>query len=66
MAVFLKVSDSDFSLARLTSLFYTQALQILIAEVDVRPDNRLHIPVRLCLDDFASLNVPDFEKTIGF
>lgn len=46
-AVFLKVSDSDFSLARLTSLFYTQALQMLIAEADARPDNRLHIPVRL-------------------
>lgn len=64
-AVFLKVSDSDFSLARLTSLFYTQALQMLIAEADARPDNRLHIPVRLYLDDFANLNVPDFDKTIS-
>jgi len=64
-AVFLKVSDCDFSLARLTSLFYTQALQALIAEADARPDNRLKIPVRLYLDDFANLNVPDFDKTIS-
>lgn len=64
-AVFLKVSDNDFSLARLTSLFYTQALQALIAEADARPDNRLKVPVRLYLDDFSNLNVPDFDKTIS-
>lgn len=64
-AVFVKVSDCDFSLASLTSLFYTQALQTLIAEADGRPDNRLKIPVRLYLDDFANLNVPDFDKTIS-
>lgn len=64
-AVFLKVSDTDFAMARLTSLFYTQALQMLIAEADARPDNRLQIPVRLYLDDFSNLNVPDFDKTIS-
>ena len=64
-AVFLKVSDSDFSLRALTSLFYTQALQMLLAEADSRPDNRLQVPVRLYLDDFANLNVPDFDKTIA-
>lgn len=64
-AVFVKVSDCDFSLAPLTSLFYTQALQTLAAEADSRPDNRLKIPVRLYLDDFANLNIPDFDKTIS-
>lgn len=64
-AVFVKVSDCDFSLASLTSLFYTQALQTLITEADSRPDNRLNIPVRLYLDDFANLNIPDFDKTIS-
>lgn len=64
-AVFVKVSDCDFSLESLTSLFYTQALQTLIAEADSRPDNRLKIPVRLYLDDFANLNIPDFDKTIS-
>lgn len=64
-ALFLKVSDSDFSLQALTSLFYTQALQALIAEADSRPDNRLKVPVRLYLDDFANLIVPDMDKTIS-
>lgn len=64
-ALFLKVSDSDFSLTNLTSLFYTQALQTLIAEADHRPANRLDVPVRLYLDDFANLIVPHMDKTIS-
>lgn len=64
-AVFVHVSDNDFSLSGLTSLFYTQALQALIAEADNRPDNRLQIPVRLYLDDFANLIIPDVDKTIS-
>lgn len=64
-ALFLKVSDSDFSLTSLTSLFYAQALQTLIAEADSRPENRLEVPVRLYLDDFANLLVPDMDKTIS-
>ena len=64
-AVFVKVSDCDFSLSTLTSLFYTQAIQTLVAEADNRPDNRLAIPVRLYLDDFANLDIPDFDKTIS-
>ena len=64
-AVFVKMNDCDFSLKPLTSLFYTQALQALIQEADRRPDNRLEIPVRLYLDDFANLDVPDFDKIIS-
>lgn len=64
-AVFLRVSDSDFSLANLTSVFYTQALQMLINEADSRLDNRLQIPVRLYLDDFSNLIIPDMDKTIS-
>ena len=64
-AVFVHVSDCDFSLQNLTSLFYTQALQMLIAEADSRPDNRLQIPVRLYLDDFSNLIIPDMDKTIS-
>lgn len=64
-AVFAHVSDCDFSLSNLTSLFYTQALQALIAEADSHPDNRLQIPVRLYLDDFANLIIPDVDKTIS-
>lgn len=64
-AVFIRVSDNDFSLANLTSLFYTQALQILMAEADKQSDNRLKVPVRLYLDDFANLLVPDMDKIIS-
>ena len=64
-AVFVHVSDCDFSLQNLMSLFYTQALQSLITEADSRPDNRLQIPVRLYLDDFANLIIPDMDKTIS-
>lgn len=64
-ALFLQVSDNDFSLQNLTSLFYTQAIQALIAEADGRPDNRLQVPVRLYLDDFANLLIPDIDKTIS-
>ena len=64
-AVFVHVSDNDFSLSNLTSLFYTQALQMLIAEADSCPDTRLQIPVRLYLDDFANLIIPDMDKTIS-
>lgn len=64
-AVFARVSDNDFSLNNLTSLFYTQALQMLMAEADKQPDNRLQIPVRLYLDDFANLIIPDMDKMIS-
>lgn len=64
-AVFVRVSDNDFSLANLTSLFYTQALQTFMAEADRRNDNRLKIPVRLYLDDFANLNIPDIDKIVS-
>ena len=36
-----------------------------MAEADSRPDGRLQIPVRLYLDDFANLNIPDIDKTIS-
>lgn len=64
-AVFLNVSDCDFSLKSLSSLFYTQALQTLIAEADSRPDHRLRVPVRLYLDDFANLHIPEFDQIIS-
>lgn len=64
-AVFVKVSDCDFSMNALTSLFYSQAIQSLIQEADNRPDNRLRIPVRFYLDDFSNLNIGDFDKVIS-
>jgi len=63
-AVFLTVSDTDRSLDRLVTLFYTQALQALCASADQKEDHRLPVPVRFFLDDFAAnVFIPDFEKT---
>lgn len=65
-AVFLNVSDSDPSQYKLVNLFYTQAFHILCDYADRCHGNRLPIPVRLYLDDFASnLVVADFPKTIS-
>lgn len=64
-AVFLHISDTDRSMDRLASLFYTQALQVLCASADGRKGNRLKVPVRLILDDFAAgadSCIPDFDK----
>ena len=65
-ALFLSVSDSDRSQDILINLFYTQALQYLMAAADRRPDSRLPIPVRFILDDFSTNTViPDFDKIIS-
>ena len=65
--VFLTVSDTDRSLDRLISLFYTQALQELCDFADSEcPGATLPVPVRLYLDDFATnCRIADFDKTIS-
>ena len=64
--LFLSVSDSDRSQDALINLFYTQALQYLMAAADRQPDSRLPIPVRLILDDFSTNTlIPDFDKIIS-
>ncbi len=65
VALFVSVSDVDFSLAPLTDLFVNHAIQGLIAEADAQPNHMMPVPVRLMLDDFANLNIPDFDKTIA-
>lgn len=66
-AVFLSISDTDRSMDRLANLFYTQAIHTLCNSADKDyPDNRLEIPVRIILDDFASnTHIPDFDKIIS-
>lgn len=63
-AVFLNVSDTDRSMDRLANLFYTQALHTLCFSADKDyKDNRLKIPVRFFLDDFAAnVYIPDVDK----
>lgn len=63
-AVFLTISDTDRSMDRLVSLFYTQAIHALCDSADLDyPDHRLPVPVRFILDDFATNAViPDFHN----
>lgn len=64
--LFVNVSDSDRSLDGLINVFYTQCLHQLIKEADRNADNRLRVPVRLVLDDFAaSTIIPDFDNLIS-
>lgn len=63
-AVFLTISDTDRSVDKLANIFWSQALQELILSADKDySDNRLDIPVRMFLDDFASnMYIENFDK----
>ena len=64
-ALFVTISDIDRSIDPLTSLFVTQAFAALIREADAQPDGRLPVPVRLMLDDFANLNIPNIDDILA-
>lgn len=66
-AVFVGVSDTDRALDGLTTLFFTQALHVLCNSADRDySDQRLAVPVRLIMDDFAAnVSIPDFDKIIS-
>lgn len=64
--IFLNISDTDRYADRVANLFYTQALQVLCAEADLRNEGRLPRPVRFILDDFAAnVYIEDFDKLIS-
>lgn len=66
-ALFLTVSDTDRSMDRIVSLFYTQALNELCRFADNHCEgSALPMPVRLYLDDFATnCRIEDFDKIIS-
>lgn len=66
-ALFLTISDVDRSMDRLVSLFYMQALQVLVDYADTCcRGHRLPIPVRMYLDDFATnAFIQDFPNIIS-
>lgn len=64
--VFLNVSDTDRSMDKLVSLFYTQALQTLCNTKEPADKDTPYYPVRFIMDDFAANTcVPDFDKIIS-
>ena len=65
-ALFLNVSDNNRTNDKLVSLFYTQMFQELIRYADTLEDRRLHIPVNVIMDDFATNTfIAGFEDTIS-
>lgn len=68
-ALFVVVSDTDPSLDFLVSIFYRQLFKELCRIADEECDanhNRLPVPVRVILDDFANqAQIPDFAKGIA-
>lgn len=66
-AVFVTVSDTDRSMDVLVNLFFTQAMNELCNYADTEcEDNRLPVPVRFILDDFATnCKIEEFPRMIS-
>ena len=66
-ALFVVVSDTDRSLDGLVNIFFTQAMNVLCSYADREcQDNRLPVPVRFIMDDFATnCAIVDFQKMIA-
>lgn len=65
--VFVTVSDTDRSMDALANIFFTQAMQTLCDYADnFCENNRLPVPVRFILDDFASnCRIEEFPRMIS-
>ncbi len=65
-ALFVAMSDTDHSLAKLTNMFVQQAFSTLIDSADHDyADHRLPVPVRFMLDDFANLSLPHIDDMLS-
>ncbi|MBP5330842.1 MAG: type IV secretory system conjugative DNA transfer family protein [Lachnospiraceae bacterium] len=66
-ALFVVVSDTDRSMDMLANIFFTQAMNELCGYADKKcADNRLPVPVRFILDDFATnCKIDDFPRMIA-
>ena len=63
-AVFVRQSDTDRSMDTLVNLFFSQAINSLIAYADICENQRLPIPVRFFLDDYGATTAIDNLDTI--
>ena len=62
-ALFVAISDVDRSMDSMIGLFYSQMIHALIELADKSEGERLKIPVRIILDDFATnFCIQDFDK----
>lgn len=65
-ALFVVVSDTDRSMDLIANIFFSQAMQELCRVADARANNRLAVPVRFILDDFATnVHIDQFPRMIS-
>ena len=66
MAVFAVIPDNDTSLSYLVGMLYTQIIQELYYQADHVYHGRLPIHVRMILDEFANVSLPEeFDKSLA-
>ena len=66
MAVFAVIPDNDTSLSYLVGMLYTQIIQELYYQADHVYRGRLPIHVRMILDEFANVSLPEeFDKSLA-
>ena len=65
-AIFAVIPDNDSSFNYIVGMLYTQAFQELYYNADHKNGGRLKIPVRVLMDEFANVALPDdFEKILS-
>lgn len=65
-AIFAVIPDNDSSFNYLVGMLYTQAFQELYYDADHSHGGRLKIPVRVLMDEWANVALPDdFEKILA-
>ena len=66
MAIFAVIPDNDTSMSYLVGMLYTQIIQELYYRADHIYHGRLPVHVRLILDEFANVSLPDsFDKSLA-
>ena len=65
-AIFAVIPDNDTSLSYLVGMLYTQIIQELYYQADHVYHGRLPIHVRMMLDEFANVSLPEeFDKSLA-
>ena len=65
-AIFAVIPDNDISFNYLVGMLYSQAFQELYFAADNRYGGRLPMPVRVMMDEFANIALPDdFERILS-
>lgn len=64
-ALFVIYDDMDRTKNFLSNILYSQLFKVLARKADSNPDGKLKRPVRVFLDDFASMIIPGFMDIIS-